>query len=97
MTAAEKDTEKKREEYEEGIKKTVIPVIFGVLAGIISFFIVPDPISSDGLLIGILMILIQKFVYPFVHTKLESAKDWLYISFMTLFCWFIVYTLLLNL
>ncbi|MBN1455412.1 MAG: hypothetical protein JW945_04085 [Methanomicrobia archaeon] len=96
MAAEQKDRDKKRAEYEEGIKKTVIPVIFGVLAGISSYFIVPDPISSDGLLIAILMVLVQKFVYPFVHTKLESAKDWLYISFMTLFSWFMVYTLLLN-
>ncbi len=97
MTAAEKDTDKKREEYEEGIKKTIVPVIFGVVAGIISFAIVPDPLSSDGLLIAMLMILTQKFVYPFLQTSLESAKDWMYITFMTLFCWFVVYTLLLNL
>ena len=97
MAAEQKDTDKKRAEYEEGIKKTIIPVIFGIVAAISSFVIVPDPISSDGLLIAILMIMIQKFVYPFLGTKLESAKDWLYISFMTLFSWFMVYTLLLNL
>ncbi|HDS45012.1 MAG TPA: hypothetical protein ENN68_02770 [Methanomicrobia archaeon] len=96
MAPEQKDTDKKRAEYEEGLKKTVVPVIFGVVAAISSYLIVPDPISSDGLLIAILLILIQKFVYPFMHTKLESAKDWLYISFMTLFTWFMVYTLLLN-
>ncbi|MGC9444851.1 MAG: hypothetical protein ACP5E9_08025 [Candidatus Methanospirareceae archaeon] len=97
MAAEQTDTDKKRAEYEEGIIKTVIPVIFGIVAAISSYVVVPDPLSSDGLLIAILMILVQKFIYPFVHTKLESAKDWLYISFMTLFSWFMVYTLLLNL
>ena len=53
------------------------------------------PKSEDWLLIAILMILVQKFVYPFLHTSIKGAKDWIYISFMTVFCWFIFFTLLL--
>ena len=96
MATETKEKDKKKEEYEEGIKKTVIPCLFGVLAGIISFYVVKDPLSEDGLLIAILLVMVQKFVYPFVHTNLEGAKDWIYISFMTLFCWFMTFTMLLN-
>jgi hypothetical protein len=161
--------EKEKAEYEEGLKKTLIPLLFGALAGIICFLIfvstpylvstngglkedldngiVPEnlinmfetkgtplsenititkegndkwlindeekkntyiikkdaeklniystPKSEDWLLIAILMILVQKFVYPFLHTSIKGAKDWIYISFMTVFCWFIFFTLLL--
>ena len=88
--------DKKKAEYEEGIKKTVVPALFGVLAGVISFFVLNDPESPDGLLIAILMVMVQKFVYPFLHTSIEGPKDWIYIAFITVFCWFIAFTLLLN-
>jgi len=91
-----KERDKKREEYGEGLKKTLIPSLFGILAGVISFLVVNNPKSGDGLLILLLMIMVQKFVYPFVHTKLAGAKDWIYTFFMSSFWWFITYTLLLN-
>jgi len=93
--------EKEKAEYVEGLKKTLTPFLFGALAGIISYalytsgFIV-NPTSEDGLLIAILMVLVQKFIYPFMHTSIKGAKDWIYISFMTVFCWFISFSLLLN-
>ncbi|RZN37757.1 MAG: hypothetical protein EFT35_05665 [Methanophagales archaeon ANME-1-THS] len=97
MATENKERDKKREEYEEGLKKTLTPSLFGVLAGVISFFVVPNPASEDGLLIAILMILVQKFVYPFMHTSIKGAKDWIYISAITSLCWFIAFSLLLNL
>jgi hypothetical protein len=96
MGNEKKERDKKKEEYEEGLKKTLIPSLFGILAGVISALVVNNPTSTDGLLILILLIMVQKFVYPFVHTNLTGAKDWIYISFMTFFCWIITYTLLLN-
>lgn len=163
--------EKEKKEYQEGLKKTLIPILFGLLAGIICFSIfvatplvvtetgmakadlddgiVPDTLldlletkgysvpengtvekqdtdkwlindetgsnicivkadgntlniytsikSEDWLLIAILIILLQKFAYPLFKTKIEGAKDWLYIGFMTLFCWFMTFTLFLSL
>jgi hypothetical protein len=161
--------EKEKAEYEEGLKKTLTPLLFGILAGIICFVLfvytpyldspngglkeeldngtVPEtliavfeardiplsknstvikegddnwlinegdtnktyivrkeaekltiytpPESEDWLLIALLLVLVQKFVYPFLHTSIKGAKDWIYISFMTIFCWFITFTLLL--
>ena len=95
--ATEKSTvDKKKEEYKEGIVKTVIPVLCGVIAGFISLYAVADPASSDGLLIAILLVMAQKFIYPLFHMNIEGPKDWLYISFMTVFCWFVTFALLLN-
>jgi|GEM_PF-642510 len=164
-----KEKEKEKAEYTEGLKKTLTPFLFGILAGVICFSIfvstpylvstnsgikedldkgiIPEnliymfetkgsplsenvtimkeendkwlindaenkksyiirkdaetlniyspPKSDNWLLIAILLILVQKFVYPFLHTSIKGAKDWIYISFMTLFCWFIFFTLLL--
>ncbi len=92
--------EKEKAEYEEGLKKTLTPLLFGVLAGVISYALYTygyiEPTSEDGLLIAILMVLMQKFVYPYLHTSIKGAKDWIYISFMTVFCWFLFFSLLLN-
>jgi membrane protein YdbS with pleckstrin-like domain len=96
MANEQRAVDKKKEEYVEGIVKTVIPVLCGIIAGVISFFVVTDPLSSDGLLIAILLVMVQKFIYPFFHMNLEGAKDWLYISFMTGFCWFVTFALMLN-
>jgi len=161
--------EKEKAEYAEGLKKTITPFLFGILAGGICFLIFvytpylvstdgglkedldkgiipenlinmferegsqlsenvtitkegndkwllndrenkktyiirkdaetlniyPAPKSENWLLIAILLIMVQKFVYPLLHTSIEGAKDWFYISFMTIFCWFIFFTLLL--
>ncbi len=162
---------KEREEYVQGLKKVLIPSLFGILAGVICFYlyvayplmviddgtvatsldrgIIPanlsarfedmgialggddgqnitvvkmdrgadkwvinseyiirrqserlniyqSPISEDWLLIALLLVLVQKFVYPYMHTRIEGAKDWLSVGFITSFCWFIVFTLLLT-
>ena len=101
MENEQRPVDKKKEEYVEGIVKTVIPVLCGIIAGVISYSLltsgyIADPTSSDGLLIAILLVMVQKFIYPFFHMKLEGPKDWLYISFMTGFCWFVTFALLLN-
>jgi heme/copper-type cytochrome/quinol oxidase subunit 4 len=98
MENKDKERDKKRAEYEEGLKKTLIPLAFGVLAGILSFILIKDPLSKlDLFIIVSLMIFVQKFVYQFLHIHMEGAKDWIYLAFMTLFCWFVAYTLMLNL
>jgi len=163
-----KNKSKSREEYIEDLKKTLTPLIFGILAGVICFslytasplMVVDDtggtmvayldkglipanlsaqfkdkdiplnanqnltvlkqgadkwligngyiiksesaklnvyysPVSENLFLIALLLILVQKFVYPYMHTRVEGAKDWLYIGFISAFGWFISFTLLL--
>jgi cell division protein FtsW (lipid II flippase) len=97
----EKQERNKEEEYREGIKKTVTPLLFGILAGIVSFFVAlsnsnPAWDINTSLLILLLTIMVQKFVFPLLHTSIKEAKDWIYISFITFFSWFIAFSLLLN-
>ena len=82
------------EEYEERVKKVLFPAIFGVVACILSFLLT-EPASGDGLLIAMILIIVQRYMYPLIHLNI-SAKDFLYISFITVFSWFIAFTLLLN-
>ncbi|MHC1635700.1 MAG: EMC6-like membrane protein [Candidatus Methanospirareceae archaeon] len=84
----------KEEEYKEGVKKTAIPLLFGFIAGILSFF--SNPSEDTGIIILLFAILLQKFVFPSLHTNIKGIKEWLYISFMTALCWFISFSLLLN-
>jgi len=96
-TKKEVGEDKKKEEYVVGIIKTIGPCLFGLLAGLISFFMFKDnPTDLDGLVIALIMGLIQQWVYPSIGTRLEGIKDWLYITFLTIFCWFITFTLLLD-
>ncbi|MHC1611468.1 MAG: EMC6-like membrane protein [Candidatus Methanospirareceae archaeon] len=96
MASEKREGEKKRGEYAEGIIKTAVPSLFGLLAGVISFALKTNPSSGDGLLIAILLVMVQKFFYPILHINMEGAKDWIYISFMTILCWFLTFTLFLN-
>ncbi len=154
-----------RDEYIAGLKKTLIPLLFGILAGVICFTlytsqpimvindssaaayldmgVIPanlsamleargitldnatvtsvkghkwvinneyvircdstrlevyrSPVSGDWLLIALLLIIIQKFVYPVMHIRIERTLDWATVVFVTAFFWFISFTLLLAL
>ena len=86
--------ESEKEEYVEGVKKTVFPAIFGVLAGILSFLLT-EPESGDGLIIATILIILQRYMYPLIRLNI-NVKDFLYISFITVFSWFITFTLLIN-
>ncbi len=152
-----------KDEYIAGLKKTVVPLLFGVLAGVICFslytsqplMVINDGsaaaylnegvipanlsamleakgitldnatvttverhkwiinneyvircdsmglgvyrslVSEDWLLIALLLIIIQKFVYPVMHIRIERTIDWVTVAFITAFFWFISFTLLL--
>lgn len=101
----EKSEEERKKEYMGGIKKTVIPGIFGIIGGFISFYLAGSvvggvqPRAGFGLIILVSAVFIQKYIFPLVSIRAEElgAKDWLYIGFMTLAFWFVSWTFLLNL
>ncbi|NYT00268.1 MAG: hypothetical protein GKB99_00880 [Methanocellales archaeon] len=95
----EKTEEDREKEYMDGIKKTAISGIFGVLAGIISFYLAGEGQVRAGFGFTVLAfaILIQKYIYPLINVTGElKTKDWFYVGFMTLSFWFVSWTLLLN-
>ncbi|WP_457548911.1 EMC6-like membrane protein [Archaeoglobus sp.] len=81
----------------EGLIKTVVPLILGVVAGILSFLITDGIRSRDplGIIVLVLLIYVNKFLLPKLDVNLEG-KDWAAISFMAFAGWYISWTFLLN-
>jgi hypothetical protein len=98
------ETEKKIEieeveiDYKTEMIKSLLPLIFGVIAGILSFLLAGNLRSRDplGIIILVLFIYINKFLMPRFGIELKG-KDWAGIGFMTFTAWYIIWTLLLNL
>jgi len=80
------------------LKKTLIPIILGAVAGLISFLVTQDLRQRDafGIIILVLLIYVQKFIFPRLGIGLK-ARDWVGLSFLTLSSWYILWTFLLNL
>ncbi|MET1124847.1 MAG: hypothetical protein ABWW66_06250 [Archaeoglobaceae archaeon] len=78
------------------LAKTLLPLLFGIVAGTISYFITLDVRSRDpfGIVVLVFFIYIQKFVLS-KFGKID-AKDWLGISFMTFAGWYMSWVFLLN-
>jgi len=101
----EKSEEERKKEHIDGIKKTIIPAVFGIIGGFISFYLAGEIGASGaqiragfGLIILVFTIFVQRFVFPLVSIPVGElgTKDWLYIGFMTLTFWFVSWTFLLN-
>lgn len=97
MSGKKKEVEKEEYDMSKELKKTLIPIIFGVIAGILSYVVTGNMRQRDAFTIVILVFLIyaQKFVLPKVGINLEN-KDWLGIAFLTFSSWYISWTMLLN-
>ena len=85
-------------DFKKDIIKTSLPLLFGIIAGLISFLISGSMRSRDpmGIIVHVLFIYINKFLMPKFGIELQG-KDWAGIGFMTFTTWYIVWTLLLNL
>ncbi len=81
----------------ENFIKTVVPLILGIVAGVLSFLIADGIRSRDplGIIVLVLFIYVNKFLLPKLNVKLES-KDWAGISLMSFAGWYITWTFLLN-
>ena len=83
-----------------GVKMVIIPSLLGALAGLLSnlFFYNNEPIRIYSLIVLVLAIYVQKFLFPVlgVDSKRFGFKDWFFLSFMTFCFWFVAWTLLLN-
>ena len=89
----EKNDEKERS---DSFKKTAVPVLAGLVCGIISFLIGGgDPFFKPGVMILILSIMMQHPIYIKIGVTAKSAKDWFYISFLTFNIWFVSWAVLL--
>ncbi len=80
-----------------GLIKTLVPLVLGVIAGLISFIITDGIRSRDplGIIVLVFFIYIHKFLLPKIGVSLET-KDWVAISFMCFAGWYMMWTFLLN-
>ncbi len=100
ITAEEK--EKKRV---EGIKKTIIPGVIGVIAGAVFFILIGDGTGHKSIWFTILFVLLvfsyylQRLIYPAagINAREFGKKDWFYVEFIVLDFFLVSWTLLLNL
>ncbi len=102
----EKTEEEKKKEYIDGIKKTIMPGIFGIIGGFLSFHIAGEPLvygepqarAGFGFVVLASIVLLQKYVFPLININVKEleAKDWIYIVFITTTFWFVSWTFLLN-
>ena len=98
----EKTPEEKQKAHREGIIKTIVPSVLGIIAGIIAFSIYG---TGEGkvwyavLMIAIgLTYFVQKFIYPQfkIDSKEFKLKDWFYVEFIVLDFFLVTWTILLN-
>jgi hypothetical protein len=98
-------TEEKEKKRVEGIKKTIIPGVIGVIAGAVFFILIGDGAGHKSIWFTILFVLlvfsyyIQRLIYPAVgiNAREFGKKDWFYVEFIVLDFFLVSWTLLLNL
>jgi hypothetical protein len=94
--------EEKQKAHREGIIKTIVSAVLGILAGFIMFN--QYETGEDRIWYVILMIVIgityyvQKLIYiPLkINTKEFKFKDWFYVEFIVIDFFLVTWTLLLN-
>ena len=98
----EKTPEEKQKAHREGIIKTIVASVLGILAGYLTFALYGT--GEDRIWYAVLMIVIgltyfiQKLGYPLlkIDTKEFKAKDWFYVEFIVIDFFLVTWTLLLN-
>jgi len=98
----EKTPEEKQKDHRDGIIKTVVASVLGILAGLIAFTMYGT--GEDRIWYAVLMIvigityLIQKLFYPSIKIDVKEFKfkDWFYVEFIVIDFFLVTWTLLLN-
>lgn len=98
----QKTPEEKQKAHRDGIIKTIVAAILGIIAGVVVFS--QYGAGQDRIWYALLMIVIaityyaQKLIYPSlqIDTKEFKAKDWLFVEFIVIDFFLVTWTLLLN-
>lgn len=100
--AREKTPEEKQKAHRDGIIKTAVATVLGILAGLIAFS--QYGAGEDRIWYALLTIIfaityyVQRLIYPAIKidTKEFKFKDWFYVEFIVLDFFLVTWTLLLN-
>lgn len=98
----ERTPEEKQKEHKEGIIKTIVASILGIIAGFLAYSLYGT--GEGKVWYAILMIVIaltyfiQKLLYPQIKINVREFKykDWIYVEFIVIDFFLVTWTLLLN-
>lgn len=102
ILAKQKTPEEKQKAHRDGIIKTIVSSILGIIAGVVMFS--QYGAGEDRIWYVILMIIIgityyvQRLVYPLIKIDVKEfkLKDWFYVEFIVVDFFLVTWTLLLN-
>lgn len=91
----------KREAHVRGVKVTALSSLLGIVAGVASWAVTqgvvgPGADATVGVYVLAAAVAAQRPVLPLLGKDEMSAKDWLYVAFMTFDLWFVSWTVLLT-
>ncbi|WP_406656132.1 hypothetical protein V7O62_09740 [Methanolobus sp. ZRKC2] len=97
-----KTPEERKKAHVEGIIKTAVASILGIIAGILANIVYG--VGTDTLWYAVLVIVagfayyIQRVIFPLIkiNTKEFGFKDWFYVEFIVIDFCLVTWTLLLN-
>ncbi|WP_052718401.1 hypothetical protein [Methanosarcina sp. MTP4] len=98
----EMSPEEKQKAHRDGIIKTIVAALLGIVAGFIVFY--QYGAGEDRIWYALLTIVfvltyyLQRLIYPQlqIDTKAFKFKDWFYVEFIVLDFFLVTWTLLLN-
>lgn len=104
-----KTPEERRRAQIEGIKKTLVPSILGIISGILCYHLFGTGtdmmlggvrVEWHFILLNLILIttIVQRFIYPLLGIDVLSFKgrDWFYVEFIVVDLWAVTWTILLN-
>ncbi|MDD1673515.1 MAG: hypothetical protein LUP99_03795 [Methanomicrobiales archaeon] len=91
-----KTREEKQIEHMDRIRRTLAASFLGIATGIISFYLQLQEDPLTGILLVLVAIIVQKYLFIPLRKNMEALgpKDWFYQGFMTVAFWFITWTIL---
>ena len=102
ITVKEKTPEERKQNHIEGIVKTAVASIIGIVAGFISFnqFGTAEDTTWYAILtiIAVLAYYAQRIIFPAIkiNSKEFGFKDWFYVEFLVIDFCLVTWVLLLN-
>jgi len=102
ITVKEKTPEERKQNHIEGIVKTAVASIIGIVAGFISFnqFGTAEDTTWYAILtiVAVLAYYAQRIIFPAIkiNSKEFGFKDWFYVEFLVIVFCLVTWTLLLN-
>ncbi len=102
ITVKEKTPEERKQNHIEGVVKTAVASIIGIVAGFISFnqFGTAEDTTWYAILtiVAVLAYYAQRIIFPAIkiNSKEFGFKDWFYVEFLVIDFCLVTWTLLLN-